>query len=613
VARLNLPAGTRDLAFPADPTGQNGQYAVYDMALAPDGTVVVSYPGGAMASFNNGTLRPNVDLNTQGSSAYTPATYELAVNDSASIVYGYNTYLSTFEFKRDAISASGLQWLSTADGLIAGYSTPIRFAQGLIYTAFGDVIDPERSRHVGHFALPGVAFGGQVVPDPETGQVFFISNVGYGAVVSIFDISTRALLGWENISLDSGYSMALSLVRFGSDGLAFHTNDGQLYLVKISSIPLLPTPTPSPQPSLPITPGVTVIDLDAQDIAYDASRGIIYASTPNREAAMGDRVVSIDPGAGTVTASFATGINPRLLSLSDDNSELYFTSGLVPNQFASRFSFSSEGVQSVDLSSGSIGSMFAVQNPTVTSISSTSYSIQDLAVLAGQPKSVAVIEGKSGGMVEGDGSFLNGNLGPDGIRVYDSGAQRKNFLTASSDNCTAIVPGSLPSRLYCGSQSTFDQLIVDANGVSILNSASITPGNGTFGHLASNGGIIYTTTGLVIDAETSKVIASVQAQGPVAVDGNRVYWLDPAPSGSASTSVLLRSFDLSTLAPVDTRQINVSSTDVTRLVSCGQGRLAFRAGHEVYIVNPLSSSPPAVNPGGIVPLYGSASVVQPSS
>ena len=66
-------------------------------------------------------------------------------------------------------------------------------------------------------------------------------------------------------------------------------------------------------------------------------------------------------------------------------------------------------------------------------------------------------------------------------------------------------------------------------------------------------GRVYTTTGLVIDAEGKQVIGSVQAQGPMAVDGNRVYWLDP--SVAMTQVALVPNFDHFTWTPATLREL----------------------------------------------------------
>ena len=257
VARLSVTAGSRDLLFAADPTGGSNQYEVFDMTVGPDGGLAVSfpgaiavggvldviYPGGTIAIFDNGVLRPKVDSNSQGRFANDPATYNLAFNESGSLLYGYNSFLSTFELKRESVSAQGVQWLSSTGGLISGYYSRIRYSRGLLYTSYGDVVDPERSVVVGRFADDWLSRGNyaDVVPDVGASRAYFVTTSG----ILVFDINTYALLA--RLPITTSLSQQLSLVRFGTDGLAFVTASGQLYIVSISAIPLLPTQVPPPQ------------------------------------------------------------------------------------------------------------------------------------------------------------------------------------------------------------------------------------------------------------------------------------------------------------------------------------------------------------------------------
>jgi hypothetical protein len=163
IARLNVRSGIRDLVFTTDPTGSQNQFGVTDMAAGPAGGLAVTYPGtvavggllytvgvdGTIAMFDNGILCPKIDPNSEGRDAGDPSTFELAFNDTGSILYAYNSFLSSFELKRESVSPQGVQWLSTTEGLLSGYNSTIRYAQGLLYTSRGDVIDPERSLVVG--------------------------------------------------------------------------------------------------------------------------------------------------------------------------------------------------------------------------------------------------------------------------------------------------------------------------------------------------------------------------------------------------------------------------------------------------------------------------------
>lgn len=184
-----------------------------------------------------------------------PATLELAFNDSGSRLYGFNSFLSSFELVRESVSAKGVQFLSSTEGLLSGYNTQIRSAHGLIYSSNGSVIDPEQLVGVGRFSdLWMGGAGNAVAPDPDAGRVYFATESG----ILVFNTTTYALIGRLAINIgDQNYPM--NLVRFGSDGLALLTNAGQVYVVSIASIPPLATPVPTPQPPFIAASGVVPI------------------------------------------------------------------------------------------------------------------------------------------------------------------------------------------------------------------------------------------------------------------------------------------------------------------------------------------------------------------
>ena len=63
-----------------------------------------------------------------------------------------------------------------------------------------------------------------------------------------------------------------------------------------------------------------------------------------------------------------------------------------------------------------------------------------------------------------------------------------------------------------------------------------------------NGGRIYSTNGKVIDPEKYQLIASLPANGAVAVDGNTVYFLEK--DTSSTSAVILQAFDTTTFASI---------------------------------------------------------------
>lgn len=570
IARVDLESGARDLVFATDPEGGQKQYPAYHMAAAPDGALAVSYYGGGIAVFDNGVPRPVVDANREGTGAFLPSTYYLEFDGSGSILYALETHWSSSGFKRCAVSADGVRWLSSMDGLIGG--TP-SYSGGLLYTTSGSIVDAERSRRVGQFP----ASSDVIVPDAAAGRLYGVS----GSVVQVFDIATRSLIG--STYLPTTYAVTpRSIVRFGSDGLAILTGDvftGQtsLYLLNISSIRMLTSAMTTAQPALPRTPGVTVVDLAAEDLAYDVARDLLYVTTPNREARNGDKITAIDPSTGKVTGSWPAGRNPRLLAISEDSSQLFFSGGAVANEVLSGYSVASEMIRTWYPVSGEFGQVF----PARPAGSDFSYAFSSLSPITGSPASVAVIEE----LHESSGAWYI-TFGANSLRVYDNGVAREVSPEMNTFFCSQMVQGSVASRLYCSGSGLMYRLDVDASGVRVLDSFRLLPGPGSFGPMVFHDGRIYTSTGLVIEPESKWTVKRVDAFGPVAVMGGRVYWLDPGYPTPLNGKVILRSFDVVTLQPQATREINVSAPATGRLIPCGGDRLAFQAGNEIYIVHP---------------------------
>ena len=126
---------------------------------------------------------------------------------------------------------------------------------------------------------------------------------------------TYALLGTMALPPVSGNY--LSLVKWSGDGLAFNTQDGELYLIQISSIPLNPNPAiPAPVDVAPQTAGVAVLNLAVNDLAYDSSHNLLYASVPGTEGPLANSIVAINPDQAAVTAFIRRGPNPQRLAIS---------------------------------------------------------------------------------------------------------------------------------------------------------------------------------------------------------------------------------------------------------------------------------------------------------
>jgi uncharacterized protein (TIGR03437 family) len=576
LARINLSTRKRDLIFSGDFTGQGEPVPVWDLCVGADGGLAVSYPGGALAIFDQGIPRPQVDRNGDNLAEFS-ANYQLACDASGTKLYGYDQWVSTFGIKRWSVNKQGVTPLSLAPGLTTSFYTQIRLANGLLYSSNGEVIDPERSRDIGQYQYPNLnqSPGGDyhsntaIYPDVDSGRVYFLFN----NQVLVFDMYSYALLGSMDLPTVNGEY--LYLLKAGNDTLAFNTIFGELYLIRISAIPVNPAAFPPPPVySLPKSPGVAVLDLAINDLVYDSLRDRIYASVPATEGILANSIVAIDPGRASVIASYAAGPNPRRLAISGGDSELYFAMGFVNNGLQ----YIGEGLRRIDLATGTMTPEFAVVPPQGGYI----FDHPDFAVLPGEPHSVAVI---------------NDFFGRGDVVVYDDDTPRPvspNYVFA----CTSIQPSATSARLYCyngyDTGFQFSRLAVDSHGVTLVDSSNADLIGSFNTQILFNDGRIYATNGKIIDPEKFQLLGTVPVSGQVAVDGNVAYWLEN--DASSTSSMTLHAFDATTFAALSSRIINVgpviSSTRATRLIPCGHGRLAFALGNQLFVIYPVDSAPP---------------------
>lgn len=148
----------------------------------------------------------------------------------------------------------------------------------------------------------------------------------------------------------------------------------------------------------------TITDLDGTDIAYDAARQLVYASTSNLAASNGGAVFKINALTGAVLGRRAVGARPTQLALSDDGSTLY-TNDVSTGEV-------------IRLAATTLTEQLRFRPGGLTS------RITDLAVLRGQPNAVAVA--------------MNGV-----VTIYDDDVARPG--RAAGD---FVSPGRQPGELY---------------------------------------------------------------------------------------------------------------------------------------------------------------------
>ena len=335
---------------------------------------------------------------------------------------------------------------------------------------------------------------------------------------------------------------------------------------------------------------VSQISLSTNDIIYDPVSRKIYASTPGTAGVSGNSIVPIDVPTGTLGVPVFVGSEPNKLAISDDGKYLYV--GLDGAAAVRRFNVISHTAElQFSLGSGFCGIFLA----------------EDMVVLKGNSNAVAI-------------SLRNSGCSPrhEGVAIYDDGVRRPTS-TPGHTGSNVIEPSNSDSTLYGYNNETtefgFRVMSVISSGVVVT---SVTPGiiSGFGTDIRFDNGLVYATTGAVINPDTGTLAGTYAGSGLVYPDSStgRVYFLSADYYGG---SVQLKIFDQVTFAPIGSFTISGVSGDLSSLINAGESLLAFRtSGGQVFFVElvelshsvylPLIHRPCAIGICGRVTLNGTS-------
>lgn len=441
------------------------------------------------------------------------------------------------------VNENGLERVYVEAGLVGG---DIRFSQGLLYAANGQVCDPETQNIKGRFSANGA-----VLPDAARGRVYFLSGTGATRTLRAFDLNTFVPLGSVNISGVNG--AVTRLIRWGANGLAFVTSSGGVFLVQtvlVSADPIVtptpppPLPTPTPQP---LTTQIRQITLAANDLVYESVGQRIYASVGSQGGERANTITPINPATGTMGTSVPIGPDPDKLALSTDGRVLH-VSLMPPNPAVRRF----------DIATQTAGPQFSA-------------GVLDLKAVPGKADAVALVGGQ--------------------YMIYDNGVPRTNVPNLPG-GLSKIEFGASASSLYgYNDRSTgFDfhrMTVTDAGVALVLNTHVRNLITGFDVTLGFAGGLLYTSSGRVIDPEKGQLVGTFPITSQtMTVDAanNRAFFLFTFGEGSEIPAQLI-AFDLRTFLQVGLVNIPGVQGRPGSLLRWGTNGLAFRTTrNQVFLV-----------------------------
>jgi len=148
---------------------------------------------------------------------------------NTNVLYGYWNYTTAFGFYRYIVASNGLVEVGSSGPLLHGYAD-IQFDAGKMFTTLGNVFDPDQMKMLGQLPVNGV-----LRSDAAANRVFVIAQESGSWVLFACDRTTLALCG--KLVLPGISGTPSSLVRWGTNGLAFRTSGGQIFIVNTELLP----------------------------------------------------------------------------------------------------------------------------------------------------------------------------------------------------------------------------------------------------------------------------------------------------------------------------------------------------------------------------------------
>jgi trimeric autotransporter adhesin len=226
VRRVNLEYGWPDVAVYLDP------FVAEDLAALPGEPLAVAVarknpsdpdePGGvAVYEGYWGSMRPSTTTKEQGSDLV-----ELGARGST--LFSLGTGSGDNRYRTLAVDGNGVTVTATGWNLDTSPAADFVFAGGRLYTSDGHTIDTGYNDWAGFFNINNT--GGAVRPDTRTGQAYFLNGSGI-RVADINTFATVATLPVPPLQFESWNELRRHLVRWGTDGLAFHDAD-QVFILR---------------------------------------------------------------------------------------------------------------------------------------------------------------------------------------------------------------------------------------------------------------------------------------------------------------------------------------------------------------------------------------------
>lgn len=585
IRRFEIATQTAGLQFSLGHDSSGSPLSPVDLAVQPSNpnTLAILRQGGFNAGI--GIYDAGVPLSTSVNTFFAPAFTFNNINPSR--LYG----LSSGTLIRMLVNASGVTQTGTTN--VSGGGA-VRFDSGRLYTSSGQVLDPETGTLFGTFTGTNINSSTTFTTDSAINRAFYLTAPDFSGTqtltLRVYDLQTFVPVG--TLDIPNVVGAPTRIVRWGSNGLAFCTSSGQLFIIQttlVSSGDPIPTPTPTPTatptPTPVPTPGpneLRQISLPTNDLVSLPNGQTIFASVPSSGGGNGNSLIQINPVAGTIVQSVFVGSEPNKLAISSQGQTIYV--GLD----------GANAVRPFNVLTLTPGTQFTLGSDPFFGPNRA----EDIAVAPGQPGVVAV-------------SLLRPNVSPrhGGVAVYVNGV-RRGVPTASHTGSNAIEFSNSPGVLYGYNNETtefgFRRMAVASCGPVIVRTTE-----GLFGGFGVDfkygNGAAYSSTGRVINPEAASILGTFLLRDPNDFSFNTPLVLPDPQAGRIyfvlddRGAVFLRVFDIKTFLKLGEVSLPGVSDTLGGLVRWGTNGIAFRSPTTVYLLqnNLIGGTDPGFTPAPI--------------
>ncbi len=515
VRQVNLTTATAGVQFSlgGGPGIYNPPYTAVSLAVLPGqpNSVAVYATNGVVTIFDSGVARPNT---SSGLSTYFNSNIgALAFGSSASTLYVTSNAIGGYLYKLTVDSTGVTGSTQLASGGTGGNT--MQYDNGSLYVPTGLVFNATSGAQVGQFSVASSSSG---TPSAAAGPIVSDSTLNRAWIVPSSFISTYELVSFDettfqpvasvpltgvgSVSTSAFNSSPADLIRWGQDGLAFHTAN-QLYVVQG---PIVKDNSNAPA-DLSVTLQAAATATTGSTLTYTVTvqnQGPNPAQGVTLQAQLPGSVIfgSVNPSQGTCNGS----------------GEFYCDLGSIPS--GSSVTITATVTPSV---SGSIETTATVSSLSYDPVSANNQASATTTVSGSLFSPPPVVTQLSPALIQaGSNSFV---LTVDG----------ENFTSAS----TVLWNGqALPTTLLSSGQltATVDASLVQQLGWASVSVSTAAPGGGQSAALAFSMYQLLNVPANAIDFDpfTQKLYAVLPSTS-TGISGNSIVPIDPfkATVGSA--------------------------------------------------------------------------------